>query len=104
MEREGVEKILWQLGIAFIVIGSLIGVIIGFALKINFGVQELMLDADPPSIAHPYRWAYAGIIIACSAFFGAVLIGLSEIILKMREQTHAVELKMDSVRRLLDEK
>ncbi|UTR07708.1 hypothetical protein MM326_06755 [Alkalihalobacillus sp. LMS6] len=101
MEREGMDKVLWQLGIAFIAIGTLVGLIIGFSLKINFGAQALMLDDEVPSIAHPYRWAYGGITIGFSVFFGSVLLALSEMILKSREKVHTFEQSMANLKRLL---
>ncbi|WP_078390694.1 hypothetical protein [Shouchella patagoniensis] len=104
MERQGVDKSLWISGWILLVGGVITGLIIGFTLKLDFGLSESLLNTEAPEINHPFRWAYAAIIIVITGALGAILMGLSELILNQRNKMHLFENSMKDLRRSFAEK
>jgi uncharacterized membrane-anchored protein YhcB (DUF1043 family) len=76
------EKNLKIVGWSIAVIGTIIGLYFGFALKVEF---DPILDEG---VKHPLRWVYGTITIVLSIASGLALAALSEIIATQNYRTH----------------
>ncbi|WP_078548625.1 hypothetical protein [Litchfieldia alkalitelluris] len=87
MNQNKVIGMMQLVGWAIIVVGIIAGLYIAFTLKTYTpGLTEGYMYEDP----HPLRLLYALASILSSAFFGSVLIGLSEIISNTNETTTGI--------------
>jgi hypothetical protein len=78
------EKYLKNVGWSIAVIGTIIGLYFGFALKVEF---DPILDEG---IKHPLRWVYSTITMVLSIGAGLALAGLSEIIATQNYRTRQI--------------
>jgi hypothetical protein len=73
-QTNGISETLKTIGYLTLVLGILIGILVGVALKTP--------DPEYPSLSdpNPLRWVYGGTIILSSFFSGIMFIGFGEVI------------------------
>jgi hypothetical protein len=73
------ENMYKYVGTAFIIIGAIVGIYLGFSLKVSV-TDSYGVDSD---VLNPLRWVYGITTILSSVFFGSVILGIGDIIARL---------------------